>query len=254
MTKRVGGSARLVIGAAAATASREFANLTIVDHPLVHDKLGRLRDAATPNKEFRELCAELATLLAWPATTDLETTDVQIATPIDWSPAKVLVRVPLLVPILRAGLGLVPGFHALMPQAHVAHVGVYRDPDTLAAVPYYVNLPEDLRGRRAFVLDPMLATGHSGVATVDLLIARGADVEDIRFISLIAAPEGCALLSETHPALKIFTCALDRYLNEHGYIVPGLGDAGDRLYGRGAGRMPETTFVDKSRRPSVPQS
>jgi uracil phosphoribosyltransferase len=187
-------------------------------------------------------------LLAWPAAADLETNESQVATPIDWAPAKVLARVPLLVPILRAGLGLVPGFLAVMPQAHVAHVGVYRDPDTFAAVPYYVNLPEDLRGRRAFVLDPMLATGHSGAATADLLVARGADIADVRFISLIAAPEGCALLLETHPELKVFTCALDRYLNEHGYIVPGLGDAGDRLFGRGAGRVPETRFADKRRR------
>lgn len=226
-----------------------FPNLTLVDHPLVADKLGRLRDAATPNKEFRELCSELATLLAWPASTDLETVDTQVATPMDWAPAKQLVRVPLLVPILRAGLGLVPGFLALMPQAQVAHVGIYRHPDTLAAVPYYVNLPENLRGQRAFVLDPMLATGHSGAATVALLVERGADIADIRFISVIAAPEGCAHLTQSHPQLKIFACALDRHLNDRGYIIPGLGDAGDRLYGRGAGRMPETSFVEKARRP-----
>jgi uracil phosphoribosyltransferase len=216
------------------------AGLTVVDHPLVHDKLGRLRDAATPNKEFRELCAELATLLAFPATADLETSATQVATPLDWATARSLDRVPLLVPILRAGLGLVPGFHALMPQAQVAHVGIYRDPDTLAAVPYYVNLPDDLRGRRAFVLDPMLATGASAVATIGLLIERGAAVEDLRFICIIAAPEGVAALSEAHPGLRVFACALDRHLNEHGYIVPGLGDAGDRLFGKGAGRVPET--------------
>jgi uracil phosphoribosyltransferase len=187
--------------------TRDFPNLTILQHPLVHDKLGRLRDAATSNKEFRELCVELGMLLAWPATADLETAETQVASPVGWSTARMLVRVPLLVPILRAGLGLVPGFHALMPQAHVAHVGMYRDPDTLHAVPYYVNLPDDLHGRRAFVLDPMLATGASAVAAIDLLLARGA---------------------------------LDRHLNDHGYIVPGLGDAGDRLFGRGAGRVPET--------------
>jgi uracil phosphoribosyltransferase len=219
---------------------RDFPNLTILQHPLVHDKLGRLRDAATSNKEFRELCTELGMLLAWPATADLETADTQVASPVGWSTARMLVRVPLLVPILRAGLGLVPGFHALMPQAHVAHVGMYRDPDTLKAVPYYVNLPDDLHGRRAFVLDPMLATGASAVAAIDLLIARGALVEDLRFISLIAAPEGCTSLFEAHPELIVFTCALDRHLNDHGYIVPGLGDAGDRLFGRSAGRVPET--------------
>jgi uracil phosphoribosyltransferase len=215
-------------------------NLTVVDHPLVQDKLGRLRDAATPDKEFRELCTELATLVAFPATADLETADTTVATPIDWSPARKLTRIPLLVPILRAGLGLVPGFHALMPQAQVAHVGVYRDPDTLAAVPYYVNLPDDLHGRRAFVLDPMLATGASAVAAVDLLLERGATVEDLRLIALIAAPEGVSRVAGAHPRLRIFTCALDRHLNSHGYIVPGLGDAGDRLFGRGAGRVPQT--------------
>lgn len=220
---------------------RLFAGLTIVEHPLVHDKLGRLRDAATPNKEFRELCAELATLVAYPATLDLETTPTQVASPLDWAPARTLGRVPLLVPILRAGLGLVPGFHALMPQAQVAHVGIYRDPDTLLAVPYYVNLPDDLRGRRAFVLDPMLATGASAIATVDLLVERGATIEDLRLICLIAAPEGAEALFRAHPNLKVFACAVDRHLNDHGYIVPGLGDAGDRLFGRGAGRVPQTS-------------
>ena len=165
----------------------------------------------------------------------------QVATPIDWSPARRLTRVPLLVPILRAGLGLVPGFHALMPQAQVAHVGLYRDPDTLHAVPYYSNLPDDLHGRRAFVLDPMLATGGSAIAAVDLLLERGAVIEDLRFISLIAAPEGVDALHAAHPTLRSFTCALDKHLNDHGYIVPGLGDAGDRLYGRGAGRIPQTS-------------
>jgi len=221
--------------------------LTVVDHPLVHDKLGRLRDAATSNKEFRELCEELGMLLAWPATADLETADTQVASPVGWAPARVLVRVPLLVPILRAGLGLVPGFHALMPQAQVAHIGMYRDPDSLSAMPYYVNLPEDLHGRRAFVLDPMLATGASAVATIDLLLSRGAVIDDIRFISLIAAPEGCALLFDAHPTLKAFSCAVDRHLNDHGYIVPGLGDAGDRLFGRGAGRVPETHELERHR-------
>lgn len=217
-----------------------IAGLTIVDHPLVHDKLGRLRDAATPNKEFRELCAELATLVAFPATQDLETTTTQVASPIDWAPARRLARVPLLVPILRAGLGLVPGFHALMPQAQVAHVGIYRDPDSLHAVPYYVNLPEDLRGRRAFVIDPMLATGGSAIATLNLLLERGAAIEDLRFMCLIAAPEGAQAMFSAHPGIKAFACAMDRHLNDHGYIVPGLGDAGDRLYGRGAGRVPQT--------------
>ncbi len=217
----------------------DFPHLEIVDHPLVADKLGRLRDAATPNKEFRELCAELATLLAWPATADLEVADTQVATPLGWAPAKSVVRVPLLVPILRAGLGLVPGFHALMPQAHVAHVGIYRDPDTLRAVPYYVNLPDKLHGWRAFVLDPMLATGASAIATISLLLERGATIEDLRYISLIAAPEGVRALFGEHPKLRAFTCAVDRHLNDHGYIIPGLGDAGDRLFGAGAGRIPE---------------
>lgn len=219
----------------------DFPELVILDHPLVADKLGRLRDAATPNKEFRELCAELATLLAWPATADLETTETQVATPLDWARAASVERVPLLVPILRAGLGLVPGFHALMPQATVAHVGIYRDPDTLKAVPYYANLPDKLEGWRAFVLDPMLATGASARATIALLLSRGAKLEDLRFISLIAAPEGVRALLRDHAGLRIFTCALDRHLNDEGYIVPGLGDAGDRLFGAGKGRVPDVT-------------
>ena len=226
----------------------DFPGLSIVDHPLVADKLGRLRDAATPNKEFRELCAELATLLAWPATADLEVVDTQVATPLDWAKAEKIARVPLLVPILRAGLGLVPGFHALMPQATVAHVGIYRDPDTLAPVPYYVNLPEHLEGWRAFVLDPMLATGGSAIATISLLVERGAKIEDLRFISLIAAPEGLRALFRAHPGLRVFTCAVDRHLNDHGYIVPGLGDAGDRLFGAGAGRVPEVAGRRKGSR------
>jgi uracil phosphoribosyltransferase len=217
-----------------------FANVTVVDHPLVADKLGRMRDAATPNKEFRELCGELATLLAWPATADLELTETQVATPLAWATAKSIRHVPLLVPILRAGLGLVPGFHALMPQATVSHIGIYRDPDTLEAVPYYVNLPEDLRGRRVFILDPMLATGASAVASVELLLEHGAHTQDIRYICVIAAPEGLRALFARHPQLHVFTCAVDRHLNDHGYIVPGLGDAGDRLFGAGAGRVPET--------------
>jgi uracil phosphoribosyltransferase len=134
-----------------------------------------------------------------------------------------------------------------MPQAQVAHVGMYRDPDTLRAVPYYVNLPDDLRGRRAFVLDPMLATGGSAIATIGLLLERGAIVEDLRFISIIAAPEGAKALHDAHPNLKSFTCAADRHLNDHGYIVPGLGDAGDRLFGRGAGRVPQTLPADRPR-------
>lgn len=226
----------------------DFPGLWMVDHPLVADKLARLRDAATPNKEFRELCAELATLLAWPATADLETTDTQVATPLDWAPAKHVVRVPLLVPILRAGLGLVPGFHALMPQATVAHVGIYRDPDSLAAVPYYLNLPDKLHGWRAFVLDPMLATGASAIATITLLVERGAQVSDLRYISLIAAPEGARALFREYPDLQAYTCAVDRHLNDHGFIVPGLGDAGDRLFGAGAGRVPEVAARSQARK------
>ena len=217
----------------------DIPGLRVVDHPLVADKLGRLRDAATPNKEFRELCAELATLLAWPATADLDVTIGQVATPLDWAKVETVERVPLLVPILRAGLGLVPGFHALMPQAHVAHVGIYRDPDSLQAVPYYLNLPDKLNGWRVFILDPMLATGASARATIALLLEKGATLDDLRLISLIAAPEGLRAIGHDYPQLRVFVCAVDRHLNDHGYIVPGLGDAGDRLFGAGAGRVPE---------------
>ncbi len=231
------------------TSHPQYPNLGIVDHPLVADKLGRVRDAATPNKEFRELCTELATLLAWPATADLAVTETHVATPLAWATAKSVTSVPLLVPILRAGLGLVPGFFALMPQATVAHVGIYRDPDTLEAVPYYLNLPDHLHGRRVFILDPMLATGASALACTALLAERGADIEDIRFVCLIAAPEGLRALFGAHPQLRAFTCAVDRHLNDHGYIIPGLGDAGDRLFGAGAGRVPETA-VRAARRKS----
>jgi uracil phosphoribosyltransferase len=222
------------------TTHQPYPNLTLVDHPLVADKLGRMRDAATPNKEFRELCAELAMLLAWPATADLEVTETQVATPLAWATAKSIKSVPLLVPILRAGLGLIPGFYALLPQATVAHIGIYRDPDTLEAVPYYFNLPEQLHGRRIFILDPMLATGASAIASVELLAEHGAEVEDIRYICVIAAPEGLKALFGRYPALGVYACAVDRHLNDHGYIIPGLGDAGDRLFGAGAGRIPET--------------
>jgi uracil phosphoribosyltransferase len=218
----------------------QYPTLTVVDHPLVADKLGRLRDASTPNKEFRELCTEIAALLAWPATADLDVADTQVATPLAWATAKSLTTVPLLVPILRAGLGLVPGFFALMPQATVAHIGIYRDPDTLEAVPYYLNLPDHMAGRRVYVLDPMLATGASAIASVELLADHGAAVADIRYISVIAAPEGLRALFGAYPHLAVYTCAVDKHLNDHGYIVPGLGDAGDRLYGAGAGRVPET--------------
>jgi uracil phosphoribosyltransferase len=241
----------LSVGAPKLGSHPQYPNLGIVDHPLVADKLGRLRDAATPNKEFRELCTELATLLAWPATADLETSETQVATPLAWATAKSVTRMPLLVPILRAGLGLVPGFFALMPQATVAHVGIYRDPDTLEAVPYYLNLPEKLQGWRVFILDPMLATGASAVACTALLVERGAALPDLRFICVIAAPEGLKALFGAYPGLRAYTCAVDRHLNDHGYIIPGLGDAGDRLFGAGAGRVPETA-VRAARRKERP--
>ena len=201
----------------------------VVAHPAVADRLTRVRDAATPAPVFRRLVEELGTFLAYEATRGLGTEAASVTTPVGPARGQRFAARPVVAPILRAGLGLLPGFLSVIDDAVVAHLGFFRDPETLAAVPYYANLPDDLSGVPLFVLDPMLATGHSAAAALDVLAERGAS--DAALLCLIAAPEGIAHLAERHPRARVVTCAIDERLNEHGYIVPGLGDAGDRMFG-----------------------
>ncbi|MBV8583865.1 MAG: uracil phosphoribosyltransferase [Candidatus Eremiobacteraeota bacterium] len=205
------------------------ANLTVAEHPAVADRLARLRERSTPTYVFRHLVEELGQYLAYEATRDLPTRTERVTTPLEETDVRRIGTRPVVAPILRAGLGLLPGFLAVIDDAVVAHLGFYRDPDTLAAIPYYANLPDDLAGRPVFLLDPMLATGHSGSAALGALATRGA--ANMTFICIIAAPEGVEEVVRTQPTCRIVTAALDRRLNDHGYIVPGLGDAGDRMFG-----------------------
>lgn len=201
----------------------------VVDHPAVADRLARLRDASTPTPIFRRLVEELGALVAYEATRDLATRADEVATPVGPAPVRRIAARPVVAPILRAGLGLLPGFLSVVDDAVVAHLGFFRDPGTLAAVPYYANLPDRLDGLAVFALDPMLATGNSAAAALAVLAERGATAPTL--LCLIAAPEGIAHLHASHPQARIVTCAIDERLNEHGYIVPGLGDAGDRMFG-----------------------
>lgn len=201
----------------------------VVEHPAVADRLARLRDATTPTPVFRKLVEELGGFLAYEATRHLAQSDIETQTPVGLARVKRIAARPVVAPILRAGLGLLPGFLDVIDDAVVAHLGFYRDPETLAAVPYYANVPDDLADRDVFVLDPMLATGHSGSAALAMLAERAAHTPV--FVCIIAAPEGVATLSRAHPGVRIVTAAIDERLNEHGYIVPGLGDAGDRMFG-----------------------
>ena len=205
-------------------------NVFIFDHPLIQHKTALLRDKHTNTKEFRELASEISMLKGYEVTRDLPTVEVDVETPMGTAKARVLEGKKLtLVPILRAGLGMVDPMLRLIPSAKVGHIGVYRDPKTLQPVEYYCKLPEDVANREVILLDPMLATGGSASASIDFLKARG--VTHIRFVCLIAAPEGIELLRKNHPEVPIYCACLDEGLNEHGYIVPGLGDAGDRLFG-----------------------
>ena len=204
-------------------------NLHVVDHPAVADRLSRLRDRDTPTPVFRKLLEELGAFLAYEATRDLPMREESVTTPLTTALARRIATRPVVAPILRAGLGLLPGFLEVIDDAAVAHLGFYRDPQSLRPVPYYANLPEELADRDVFVLDPMLATGHSGAAALDTLVSRGA--QRLTFISLIAAPEGVRTIHASHPTVRIVTGSLDERLNDHGYIVPGLGDAGDRMFG-----------------------
>ncbi len=202
----------------------------ILDHPLVQHKVSHLRDKHTGTKEFKELVSEIATLLCYEATRDLPTAEVEIETPIAVAKTRMLTgRKLALVPILRAGLGMVDGMLTLLPAAKVGHIGLYRNEETLEPVEYYCKLPSDIAERDVLVLDPMLATGGSAVDAITQIKKRGA--RSIKFIGIIAAPEGLARLHEAHPDVDIYVAALDEKLNENGYIVPGLGDAGDRIFG-----------------------
>lgn len=200
-------------------------------HPLVAHKLGKLRDQRTEPKKFRELVRELAALLAYEATADLLVKTVEVQTPLATMQAAELKEKIGLVPILRAGLGMVEGVWGLMPSAEVWHIGLYRDEHTLKPVQYYNKLPIEPRVSVCLILDPMLATGGSAVATVDVLKNWG--VKKIKFVGLIGAPEGISLMQQHHPEVPIYLAAVDERLNERGYILPGLGDAGDRQFGTG---------------------
>lgn len=205
-------------------------NVHVFDHPLIQHKLSLIRDKNTGSKEFRELVEEVATLMAFEVTRDFPLQEVDVETPVAKAKCKVISGKKVgLVPILRAGLGMVDGVLKLIPAAKVGHIGLYRDPETLKPVEYYCKLPTDVQERDLIVIDPMLATGGSAVAAIQFLKDRG--VRNIKLMCLIAAPEGIAAVRASHPDVDIFAGAVDQKLNEHGYIVPGLGDAGDRLFG-----------------------
>ena len=207
-----------------------MAKIHVFDHPLIQHKVSLMRKTDTVTKEFRELATEVAMLMGFEATRDLELEAVEIETPICKTKVNMLKGEDIaIVPILRAGLGFVDGMLALVPNAKVGHIGLYRDPETHEPVEYYCKLPTDIEKRRIFVVDPMLATGGSAVAAIDFIKQRGG--KDIAFMCLLAAPEGLEVLEKAHPDVDIYVAALDERLNEHAYIVPGLGDAGDRLYG-----------------------
>lgn len=202
----------------------------VFDHPLIQHKLAILRDKSTGTKDFRELVKEISMLMAFEATANLPLKDVEIETPICKATMKMLEGEDIaIIPILRAGLGMVDGILAMVPNAKVGHIGLYRDPDTHQPVEYYCKLPSDISKREVFVVDPMLATGGSAAAAIDFIKAKGGS--RINFMCLIAAPEGIEILHKEHPDVNIYIAAKDSHLNDHAYIVPGLGDAGDRLYG-----------------------
>ena len=207
-----------------------MSTVTITNHPLIQHKLSILRDKNTSSKDFRSLVSEIATLECYEATRDLPVQEVEIETPICKCVAHNLEGKKLaFVPILRAGLGMVDGVLSLVPSARVGHIGLYRDPETLKPVEYYCKLPVDISERDVIVLDPMLATGGSAIDAISLIKERNP--KSIKFMGIIAAPEGLAALQKAHPDVDIYCAALDEKLNEHAYIVPGLGDAGDRLFG-----------------------
>ncbi len=204
----------------------------VMKHPLIEHKLTILRQTTTGTKDFREIVNEIARLLAYEVSRDLPLEEIEIETPIVKTTQKTLAgKKVVVVPILRAGLGMVDGILDLIPAARVGHVGLYRDEETMQPVEYFVKMPSNLEERQLYVVDPMLATGGSAIAAIDSVLERGAKIENIKFICIVAAPEGVKALQEAHPNVEIYTAALDEKLNEQAYIVPGLGDAGDRLYG-----------------------
>ncbi|MDW7670291.1 MAG: uracil phosphoribosyltransferase [Bacillota bacterium] len=207
-----------------------MSKVVVMDHPLIQHKLTMLRDIRTGSKDFRDLVKEISMLMVFEMTRELSLENVEIETPLCKMQAKTLSGKKLgIIPILRAGLGMVEGVLQLVPAAKVGHIGLYRDPETLKPVEYYCKLPSDIADRELFVLDPMLATGGSANAAIQFIKDRGG--VSIRLVSLIAAPEGVKAVNEAHPDVDIFVAAMDEYLNDHAYIVPGLGDAGDRLFG-----------------------
>lgn len=207
-----------------------MSKVTVMDHPLIYQKLSLLRNKETGTKEFRELVYELALLMGYEVTRDLELTEQEIETPIAKATFKVLANQKIaVVPILRAGLGMADGFMDLIPNAKIGHIGLYRDPETLLPKGYYKKLPPDVEERDVFVVDPMLATGNSAIEAIRLIKETGC--RSIRLVNLIAAPEGAEAVQKAYPDVDIFIAAMDEKLNDHGYIVPGLGDAGDRIFG-----------------------
>ena len=207
-----------------------MSKVCVFDHPLIQHKLSILRDEKTPVKEFRELISELAMLMCYEATRDLPLEEVEVKTPVAVAKCKRISGKKLaIVPILRAGLGMVDGMVSMMPNVKVGHVGLFRDPETHEPVKYYYKMPADINERDVIVVDPMLATGGSASAAIQFLKDDGA--KSVRLMSIIAAPEGIARMQADHPDVDIYVAALDDHLNEHAYIVPGLGDAGDRIFG-----------------------
>ena len=207
-----------------------MSKVVVMDHPLIRHKIGVIRRVETGSRDFRAMIGEIASLITYEATKSLKLQDVEIETPICKTVVKELAGKKMaIIPILRAGLGMVDGMLAMIPSAKVGHIGLYRNEETLEPVEYYCKIPADCSERDVFVVDPMLATGGSSVAAIQMLKDRG--VQNIRFLCIIAAPEGVKRMQEAHPDVDIYVGALDEHLNEHGYIVPGLGDAGDRIFG-----------------------
>ncbi len=207
-----------------------MSNLHVMDHPLILHKLSLMRDRQTGVKEFREATREIAMLMCYEATRDLPLKEITIETPLAHAKTSVISGKKMaIVPILRAGLGMLDGMLELIPAAKVGHLGMYRDPDSMKPVEYYAKMPSDIAERDVILIDPMLATGGSAVAAVGALKERG--VKNIKFVCLLSTPNGIEALQTTHPDVEIFTAAIDPELNEHGYIIPGLGDAGDRIFG-----------------------